>query len=348
MVVVVAAEGHRLGGEGAFVELANRFLGHLQSRGFSPSTVRGYAYDLLNFSRFLTERDLGLGEVAATDLFDWLEWQQRPQHDRQRKVVRLSEARGASPATINRRVAAVRGMFDYAVMVGSCEDSPVPSPRRSTGLRARRGGMLAHVKQRRPRGSGGRLIRQPRPLPESLEPSEVAAFLADLCTRRDRAMVLAMLLGGLRAAEVRGLRLVDVDVGLRRLHVHGKGGRQRIVPVDRDFFTELTGYLREERPSGLQTEACFVVLHGPTRGEPLSEAGTRRVFRSHRASSGATRVRPHRLRHTYGTELAAAGIDLLVLQELMGHVNPETTAGYVHLSPETLAAEYARARQAAR
>jgi len=59
-------------------------------------------------------------------------------------------------------------------------------------------------------------------------------------------------------------------------------------------------------------------------------------------------VRPHRLRHTYGTELASAGIDLLALRELMGHVSPETTAAYVHLSPETLAAEYARARAAAR
>ena len=59
-------------------------------------------------------------------------------------------------------------------------------------------------------------------------------------------------------------------------------------------------------------------------------------------------MRPHRLRHTYGTELAAAGIDLLVLQELMGHTNPETTAAYVHLSPEVLAVEYARARQASR
>jgi len=55
-----------------------------------------------------------------------------------------------------------------------------------------------------------------------------------------------------------------------------------------------------------------------------------------------------RLRHTYGTELASAGIDLLALRELMGHANPETTAAYVHLSPETLAAEYARARAAGR
>jgi site-specific recombinase XerD len=60
----------------------------------------------------------------------------------------------------------------------------------------------------------------------------------------------------------------------------------------------------------------------------------------------ATRVRPHRLRHTYGTELAAAGIDLLVLRELMGHASPETTACYVHLSSDTLAAEFAAARAA--
>lgn len=89
------------------------------------------------------------------------------------------------------------------------------------------------------------------------------------------------------------------------------------------------------------------VLRGATRphaGIPLTEAGMRRIFRTHRARSGATRVRPHRLRHTYGTELATAGIDLLVLRELMGHASPETTARYVHLSADTLAREYAEAR----
>ena len=87
-----------------------------------------------------------------------------------------------------------------------------------------------------------------------------------------------------------------------------------------------------------------MVLEGPTAGTGLTEAGLRSLFRHHRRTSGAVRVRPHRLRHTYGTELAAAGIDLLVLRELMGHASPETTAGYVHLSAEQLAAEYAAAR----
>ena len=74
----------------------------------------------------------------------------------------------------------------------------------------------------------------------------------------------------------------------------------------------------------------------------------RSVFRTHRARSGALRVRPHRLRHSYGTELAAAGIDLLVLRDLMGHASPENTAGYVHLSAATLATEYAAARAGVR
>jgi site-specific recombinase XerD len=178
--------------------------------------------------------------------------------------------------------------------------------------------------------------------------NEVAAFFADLDTRRDRAIVLAMVLGGLRSAEVRSLRLADVDMGLRQLRVVGKGNRERLVPVDRPFFTELANYLRHERPPGCRTPECFVVLRGPTTGQPMTEAGLRRIFRTHRARSGAVRVRPHRLRHSYGSELAAAGIDLLVLRELMGHASPETTAGYVHLAPETIAAEYAKACKAAR
>jgi integrase/recombinase XerC len=177
-----------------------------------------------------------------------------------------------------------------------------------------------------------------------LEPAEVAAFVADLRTARDRAIALAMLLGGLRAGEVRSLLLSDVDMGLRRVRVVGKGGRQRMVPVDAVFFRELADYLHRERPPGCRTAECFVVLHGPTTGGPLTEAGLRRIFRSHRASAGTPRVRPHRLRHTYGTQLAAAGIGLLVLRELMGHASPETTAGYVHLSAAALAAEYAAAR----
>ncbi|ETZ59560.1 phage integrase family protein [Mycobacterium sp. MAC_080597_8934] len=93
-------------------------------------------------------------------------------------------------------------------------------------------------------------MRQPQRLPESLSTNDVDAFLATLATHRDRAMVLVMLLGGLRSAEARGLLLADVDMGRRRLRVIGKGGKERHVPVDAAFFTELAAYLRWERPPG--------------------------------------------------------------------------------------------------
>lgn len=347
LAVVPTDDGHRLQGDSPVTEVANRYLAHLAVRGFSAGTVRGYAFDLLNFGRFLAERKAVLTEVAPTDLFDYLDWQANQKARTRGKVVRIAEGRGAAPATMNRRIAAVRGLFEYALIIGVRDDNPVPAGRRATGLRARPRGVLGHVGGRKAR-SDGRLVRQDRPLPESLEADDVAEFVADLQTHRDRAVVLAMLLGGLRAAEVRGLLLANVDVGLRQLRVRGKGNRERVVPVDRTFFAEATAYLRSERPPGCTTPECFVVLRGPTRGQAMTEAGMRKVFRLHRARSGALRVRPHRLRHTYGTELATAGIDLLVLRELMGHAHPETTAAYVHLAPETVAAEYARARGALR
>ena len=91
-------------------------------------------------------------------------------------------------------------------------------------------------------------------------------------------MALATAVGGLRAAEVRSLRLADVDRGMRRVRVVGKSNKERIVPVDRVFFTELGNYLLGERPPGCATPECFVVLRGPTRGSALTEAGMRRSF----------------------------------------------------------------------
>lgn len=340
MRVVHGDDGHRLDGPGEDIALANQFLAHLATRQFAKATVRTYAFHLLGFLRFCEERELSLCQVHPPDLFDFLDWM--GQRRRSSGTVVPIKAGRATASTMNQRVAAVRGLFDYAVIAGVVADNPVPSARRSSGLRAKRRGLLGHISSGRP-PTGGRLVREPRRLPDSLEPKEVAAFVADLETHRDRAMALAMLLGGLRAGEVRSLRLADVDQGMRRVRVVGKGAKERVVPVDGAFFAELTLYLRDERPR-CSTPECFLVLRGPTRGQAMTEAGMRRIFRTHRARSGATRVRPHRLRHTYGTELATAGIDLLVLRELMGHASPETTAGYVHLSPEALAAEYARAR----
>jgi len=346
-VQVQLANGeYRIGGDWGGAGAGNAFLAHLRARAFSPATIRAYAFDVVNLARFLTDQGISVTEVTPPDVFAWVDWQgaRRDGVAGSGKVVAL-RPRTAAASTVNRRVAAVRAFFEYLVMTGARTDNPVPSPRRGQGLRPAARGLLGHLGPGRPRG-GGRLVRQPRRLPESLPASQVDAFVSSLRTHRDRAMALAMLLGGLRCAEVRGLRIADADMGRRRLRVTGKGGRERLVPVNPAFFAELAAYLRLERPPGLATPECFVVLRGPATGAPVTEAGLRSLFRRHREASGASRVRPHRLRHTHGTGLAAAGIDLLALRELMGHSSPETTASYVHLSAEQLAAEYGAARAA--
>ncbi len=222
MEVHQTTKGHRLGGAGRDVELANRYLHHLGVRGFSAATVRTYAFHLLSFLRFEEERGLTLATTMPTDLFDFLEWLST----RRRSggvVVPIAARTGICASTMNQRIAAVRGLFEYASVTGARASSPVPSARRSTGLTSKPRGLLGHLSTSRRRGSGGHLVKEPRRLPESLEADDVSSFLADLNTHRDRAMTLAMVLGGLRAAEVRSLQLCDVYMGARRVRVVGKG-----------------------------------------------------------------------------------------------------------------------------
>ena len=113
-------------------------------------------------------------------------------------------------------------------------------------------------------------MRVPRTLPKLLSPAQVDVLIGALRTDRDRAMVLAMVLGGLRRCEVLGLRLSDLWVGERRVFIaEGKGGHQRVVPIADRFFRAVGDYLHDERPETV-TDRLFVVLKGPRRGQPLS------------------------------------------------------------------------------
>ncbi|MQB02446.1 MAG: tyrosine-type recombinase/integrase, partial [Actinobacteria bacterium] len=104
-------------------------------------------------------------------------------------------------------------------------------------------------------------------------------FVAALRRHRDRAMVDAMLLGGLRRCEVLALRLEDVRPGEKRLFIaEGKGGHQRIVPVSSRFFTSLAEYFDHERPEDTGSDRVFLVLRGPRRGGPLSAAGIDQIL----------------------------------------------------------------------
>jgi site-specific recombinase XerD len=153
-----------------------------------------------------------------------------------------------------------------------------------------------------------------------------------------------MVFCGLRSAEVLALDVTDVDIGARWLRVSGKGGKERRVPLDVDVAGVIQTYLLAERPETASTR-LFIVAKGPTRGQPLTPAGLRRIFRYHREITGIPAAHPHALRHTFGSALAEAGVDLAVMQALLGHAHIDTTARYVHLAPTHVKAEFDAARR---
>ena len=252
-------------------------------------------------------------------------------------MVRLADREsGLAAATIARRLSSASGLYAYLVARGDTGVAVNPVP---NGLATRRS-------RGAPRTRTVPLVRVPKRLPQVLSPVEVNALFGALRTARDRAMVAAMVLGGLRRCEVLGLRLGDVWVGERKVFIaDGKGGHQRVVPMSARFFTELGDYLDTERPA-IGTSSVFVVLKGPRRGRPLSAEGLDEILDGARRRAGLTRGTCHELRHTCLTRLREAGMALEAVQAQAGHRSIESTRVYLHLTNDWLADEYARAATA--
>lgn len=348
LAVVRDGDQWRLVGGGDIVGLVNDFLGYLADRSYSTQSVRAYAFSLLAFCRWLATEGIGLDAVTTDVLLRFLAFCRqatvpgRPGPN----VVGLNGRRvdGYAPATVNHRVAAITGLFEFRSLRDPDAKNPVPRGkevrRQSRGERA---GLLTHV-ARRPKYRSPLRAREPRRLPRALDRREVVALVGSLRSFRDRAIAGLMVFCGLRAGEVLALQVGDVDIGGRWLRVWGKGAKERRVPLDVDVAGMIQTYLLAERPE-TSSPALFVVAKGPNRGRPLTAAGLRTIFRYHRERAGVPAGHPHALRHTFGTSLAEAGVDLAVMQALLGHAHIDTTARYVHLAPTHVKAEFDAARQ---
>jgi site-specific recombinase XerD len=317
------------GGEGRYAlgdPLVDSYLAFVAGRS-RPNTLRAVAHDV---KTFFTVIDKDPVEVVAADVFDFVADQRGD-----RSVVRISDGEsGLSARTIARRLSSISGFYAYLVARGDTPVTANPVPR---GLSTRRrGGRRRQVP----------LVRVPRTLPKILSPGEVTALLGALRTHRDRAMVYAMVLGGLRRCEVLGLALGDVQVPERSLFIaEGKGGHQRVIPISNTFFAAVGDYLRHERPRDAGTDRVFVTLKGPNRGRPMTADGIDKILQAGRARAGLERATCHQLRHTCLTRLREAGMELEAVQAQAGHVSIESTRVYLHLSDDWLASEYRRAAE---
>jgi len=269
---------------------ADRFLA---SPALSEGTRRAYRGDVNEFCDWLEEQRVDLAQVDVRVLADY--------------VASLGgrRSRKLAPATISRKLAAVRAFLRHALGPERVPD--------------------------------GRLApRRPRRLPDAPTKAEVDQTLASLegegpVPLRNRALVELVYSAGLRSSEAVGLDLGDVDFEQELVHVRkGKGGKDRVVPLGEEAALWIARYLREARPELARgaNDALFV----SARGRRLDTSTLRRVV-----------PHPHRLRHAFATHLLEGGADLRTIQELLGHSSLSTTQVYSHVDPRHLRRAYDRA-----
>jgi site-specific recombinase XerD len=262
----------------------------LASPSLSEATRRAYATDLRDFADWLEARGLSHDDVDVRALVDYASELGRPR-------------RGLAPATVGRRLAAVRSFLRFALGPERVPDAAL-TPKR------------------------------PQRLPEAPKPAEVEELIEGVggdgpLGLRNRALVELVYSAGLRAAEAVGLDLADVDFEQELVRVRGKGGKERVVPLGEEAAHLLGRYLREARPELARgaNDALFL----SARGRRLDTSTLRRLL-----------PHPHRLRHSFATHLLEGGADLRTIQELLGHSSLSTTQVYSHVSAKRLRKVYDR------
>jgi integrase/recombinase XerD len=258
----------------------------------APRTVESYRRDLEDFARWLKA---GIADANAAQIEEYLA---------------ELRAAGRTPATLARRLAALRSFFKHVMLVGARSDNPaagIASPPRTRTL---------------PRTLSAREAER---LIEAAAGTTPRSF-------RDAALVELLYGAGLRVSEAVGLERASVDLEERLVRCLGKGGKERVVPIGRRAAEALRRYLSRGRPFLDRRHRPELFLN--SRGGPLTRAGAFLILRklADRAGLDPERVHPHLLRHSFATHLLEGGADLRSVQEMLGHADLATTELYTHVT----------------
>ena len=323
---------HRLlAADGKEVAEVNEFLDAEATRGLSRETLRTYGYELLHFWRWSSQKGKGLSHLKEADLLEYMRFQRGEVSGKGTKV---------TAKTINNRLTAVRCLYRFHSGQDLPEGKRSSRRGRSHPYQSSVASRCGYLYPARAKASQLR-AKEPRKVIMPLTKLEVSTFLESLRTSRDLSIATLMLLCGLRSREVIGLTFEDLFLSEGQIRVRGKGDKERLVPLPSQLTPLLLHYLEVERPE-TKTKKIFVSLKGKKRGRAMTPAGLRSIFRYHRRVSGVEKANPHRWRHTFGSDMARAGMSLAVLKKLMGHSDIHTTMLYVEIAPEDVREEFLR------
>lgn len=284
------------------------FIRYLKGeRGYSSHTLRAYRNDVTAFEEFLSSVDesCSLQDVDADIVRMW--------------VSSLMDS-GAAASSMARKLSCLRTFYSYLCSVGVVSSNPV-------------------VMVSNPKGK--------KRLPTFLKEDDMDRILDfdlpedDFCSLCNKTILHCFYGIGLRLAELVGLNVSDVDMGLLHLKVVGKGNRERIIPFTKELHDIFDVYLKERAGVALPGEEAFFVSQ---RGTRVSRSSVYRMVRSKLLDlSTLAKCSPHVLRHTYATAMLNNGAELMVVKELLGHKRLATTEVYTHMTFEELKRYYKKA-----
>ncbi len=283
----------------------NDFLTYLVDiRGCSEMTALGYGEDVAGFLSFIKENNIEKKDVDRETI---------------RTFLLELNIKGIARSSIKRCVSALRHFYTYLYKYKGYETNPfelVSSPKAE------------------------------KKLPSFFTEKEMCDFLdtnskrEDRNAKRDQAILELMYATGLRASETVGLKISDIDFDEKLIKVVGKGEKERIVPFSETAKNAVLEYMNGYRETCIKDNTSDILFIN-SKGEPLSERGLQYIVKESARKCGITiNVHPHMIRHSYATTLLSNGVDIRIIQELLGHSSIGTTSIYTHVTFEDLRKTY--------
>jgi len=277
----------------------DKFVTYLEiEKNYSKHTLTNYTVDLVEFFAFIKD-----APVEKVDYFTL------------RRYLAAIKAKQHKPRTLARKLSTLRSFFRFLQREGFIKNNPA------------------------------KLMTTPKldkKLPEFLSESEVtklveAPSVKEKFSLRDKAILETLYSTGIRVSELVGLSVDEVDFISNIIKVHGKGKKDRLVPIGQQALSTIQSYIKK-RKSGAQP------LFLNKNGTRLSDRSVRTIVNKYiNQMSMRGNISPHTLRHSFATHLLNRGADLRSVQELLGHVNLSTTQIYTHMTTERLKNVYNKA-----
>ena len=272
-------------------DFTREFLSYIQvEKGLSANTLQSYKRDMARLQSWSEKKGKRIEQLERKDLREWIASMSRE---------------GLAPTSVARAVSAARGFFSFLMLDGHVKRHPVEdihTPQRSSTL--------------------------PTFLTE--EEMERLLFAPDVNTEvgiRDRAMIEVMYAAGLRVSEMCSLRISDVDIDVAIVTCHGKGSKQRRIPIGKSAVHWLQRYIAVRERGGDDNPILFL-----NRGRALTRQVAWAIIKSHAAKAQVPDISPHTLRHSFGTHLMQHGADSRSVQAMLGHADISTTEIYTHMT----------------